>query len=1030
MHPILLNTNLSQPSGNRVPLGYVNPDLFCTFIYSPYGFWRQTERWGSQNGLTYMWPLINPIRGRTGPRQSDLDAGIFPSTSAPGIQAEGWTGVGSGTFPDVSINASTFPWNSATGYIGLTFGATGFYSIAGLNRIIQDYSWIPNKYRVLFASRWENLVNNSPIVNGEVVGLTGDRRSSTAFLTPWLKRKMNFARAELKGIYSYLAANGFTMAHFDFDDELYNALNYGGIGQSGASFIGDFNFGTKYLYPNNTSAGSTWYASFTGACAAPDCFIARGITSMRTHLLAKGFTSNPSNWRYVDGLTALGSCGSRPGNIAANGTFELFTYEYQSAIKDWYAGHWTDLVDDFKLYNGITADNSLSADYGYYKLNNAIVNFTNPSYENSFYVNYNGLTDSLNRTSRDYVPYFTNITSSYEKRVQDYYQYNDAYTLQACQQVYTEQVGDIGAIHAYGGHIAELDPNTNATRVIDRNLDWRGNSYGLVSNGITYGKGIGGYYLWSGAMEAKYGSSVPETSTAYARKWVPANWVGISAPAQIIQCSACAEIMGSTGFFRYDRTGSSGSCAASITKVGFNRAPQYVGWHLNPVWGITFGTISSGAVEGPANYIPFYGPDTLNGLTFGAKTKYWTGTNTTISAVDPCGNPFPGNLLPVGTIYNHYWTHWYPIAFLGLIADVKWGRQVAKSNVAKATYERNDPTNHPKITGSNWYGIQKPINTWLAHQKWTNDNYLNLNDPDSSFESVYYVPEGITFGYRTRVGLEDRQLDGFIFMYGEAGPMYYENIRHQYLNKTGRYSYWNPSQYDMTSSDGTPLSYMNESVCFGGRYYGSTQCNPLKINGLTCMGTCGAIKMALARKINTVIGECQILGNGTVWETPYLAPMNMDERSYIISGAQKVDGNYLWRITFAHPATQSPIIVRGSVTGITTAYSVNGITNYIDSPNSKFGIWWNSNRYEIPIVENPPVSEAERLGVLNLPENPAFEYNPFTMTEANTRPKIIAFAWQWPYEWVWSGNDWSRSDNSKNLISFSQDMNLNTIPGT
>ena len=52
------------------------------------------------------------------------------------------------------------------------------------------------------------------------------------------------------------------------------------------------------------------------------------------------------------------------------------------------------------------------------------------------------------------------------------------------------------------------------------------------------------------------------------------------------------------------------------------------------------------------------------------------------------------------------------------------------------------------------------------------------------------------------------------------------------------------------------------------------------------------------------------------------------------------------------------------------------------------------------------------------------------MTEANTRPKINAFAWQWPYEWVWSGNDWSRSDNSKNLISFSQDMNLNTIPGT
>ena len=148
------------------------------------------------------------------------------------------------------------------------------------------------------------------------------------------------------------------------------------------------------------------------------------------------------------------------------------------------------------------------------------------------------------------------------------------------------------------------------------------------------------------------------------------------------------------------------------------------------------------------------------------------------------------------------------------------------------------------------------------------------------------------------------------------------------------------------------------------------------------MGVCGAIRMALARKINTVIGECQTLGNGTVWETTYLAPMNMDERSYLISGAQKVDGNYLWRITFAHPATQSPIIVRGSQSGITTAYNINGVTDYINIPNNKFGIWWTTDRYEVPIVENPPVSEAERLGVLNLPGQTAFIYNPLTMTQA------------------------------------------------
>jgi hypothetical protein len=209
--------------------------------------------------------------------------------------------------------------------------------------------------------------------------------------------------------------------------------------------------------------------------------------------------------------------------------------------------------------------------------------------------------------------------------------------------------------------------------------------------------------------------------------------------------------------------------------------------------------------------------------------------------------------------------------------------------------------------------------------------------------------------------------------------MYYENIRHQYLNKTGRYAWWNPNTYACTDSTGKRLPYMNARFP---RRFDPARTSPTLPGGLTSMGVCGAIMMNLARKINSVIGECQTLGNGTVWETTYLAPVNMDERSYFISGAQKVDGNYLWRITFAHPATQSPITVRGSVSGITTAYNINGVTNYINNPNNKFGIWWTSDRYEVPIVENPPVSEAERLGVLNLPANPAFTYNPFTMTQA------------------------------------------------
>lgn len=978
----MFNATTTAEGRQVIPKDYVNPDLFCAVSAPLYGYWNQAERWGNQNGLTYMWPVIDMGGGRQGPLISDLNAGKFPP--AAGFQTTGWTGVGSGPQPNVDIDMSKAPWNTATGYIGLTFGASGFYTKAGLDNVKADYSWIPNKYRVLFANRWWRAESNSPLADTEIVTMSNGK----TIKTPWLKRKINFLRTELRAIYGYLSANGFTMAHIDFDDEIYGALprEIGDIPVTGDS---DFYF--KYLYPNNGATGSKWYANFYGSCAAPDCFIARGITSMRAHLLTKGFTSNPSNYRYVEGLTAVYASSQSDGNIAMSGSpFQFLKSEYVSAIQDWYAGHWNDFVDDFKLYNGISADNSLSADYGYFKLNNAVINFTDPSYTNNFYVNNNRLSNSLNRTNSDYVPYVTTVNPANKDRskpVFDYYAYNDAYSLDSVANLITEQVGDVGSIHAYGFSEADIDPGSNSPRIIDRNLDWRGNTYGLVTNGVTYGKNIGNWYWNSFALTAKYGSNSPVTNTNFAKKFFPAGWLGSNAVAQVIQFPSCGEIMGQTGFFMYDPTGACGSVAANSVNVSFDRTPHYISWHLNPVWGININRFSSGQVSGPANYLPLWGRDTYFGLTYGAKTVFYmsiASDKTVIPSdkLDPCGNPFPGNTLPAGTIYNNYWTNWYPVGFMGLLADVKWGRQVAKCNVAKAVYERKDPINNPKIPGSKWYGIQKPINTWIIHQKFTNDDYFDLTDTRTILKSTYYIPQGITFGYRTRPKEESLQLDGFTFMYGEAGPMYYENIRHQYLNKTGRYSYFNPPDLDMTASDGTPLAWMNSSVCFGGRRYTQAQTSPQKSGGLTCMGVCGAIRMALARKINTVIGECQTLGNGTVWETTYFAPMNMDERSYLISGAQKVDGNYLWRITFAHPATQSPIIVRGSQSGITTAYSINGVTDYINISNNKFGIWWTTDRYEVPIVENPPVSEAERLGVLNLPGQTAFIYNPLTMTQA------------------------------------------------
>ena len=137
--------------------------------------------------------------------------------------------------------------------------------------------------------------------------------------------------------------------------------------------------------------------------------------------------------------------------------------------------------------------------------------------------------------------------------------------------------------------------------------------------------------------------------------------------------------------------------------------------------------------------------------------------------------------------------------------------------------------------------------------------------------------------------------------------------------------------------------------------------------------------MNLARKVNEVIHECNIQSNGIVSETMYLAPVNMDEREYLMSGAQLIDGRYLWRITFANPATAN-IQVQGSVTSQITTYNIAGITNFINIGNNKFGVWWYSDVYELPIVLNPPEPEAKRLEVLNLPIN-GITYNPFFMLQ-------------------------------------------------
>jgi len=1024
---IMYNAVTTNESRNSIPVGYENPDLFGLLNVAPYNLYKDGLTWGSQNGLTYMWPIIFfGMMGVVGPSRSNLDAGIYPLATGAGYATdESWAAVGTDKYGTSDLGNSAGPWITATGYIGLTFGAPNFFDKRTAYEAVRLYSWIPNKYRTFFPSRsWRAIlgVYTKGIQDTEVVNLT---TTGTTYYTPWLKRKVEFAKAELNAFYTILGSCGFTMAHWEMDDEYYNWFDLRGIGGS----VGDTGFYQKWLYPNNSSTSSKWYSSFTGICAAPDYYVTRGITSMRSFLLTRGWTTNPSSWKYVDGMTAMNNA-EIPGNIVASGSPDIWlSQEYTSAMKDWTAGMMNDLADHFKTSNGIVADNSLSGNYGYYKTNHGTKGYNVPSYNNPSNRPY--LTGQINWSSNDYVPYPLNAsTSTYDRPMANYYSFNDMWpSLSSNQSVYGVRVGDIDNIHTYAGIGGQIDMTSNSPVVVDRNLDYRGSSYQFANNGNTFGKN--NIATWQ--MRYRY-SVLGSPTNSSTKKWLPDNYLNSGIAGQVIDFYGCAETVGSCGFKDFDPTGASLSTMCHPAKCGTDRSPLWMSWHLNPVWGINKNNLVAGATFGPANYIPIKGLEILNGRTAGSKTLELLRGSTTgiptwdVDYFDQCGNPWPANTLPAGTIYNHYWTNWYPMAFMALLADVKWGRHIATGNVTWAKFQKSDPINYPALAQSKWNGIQKPINTWVAIETWNND-YDAANGPDLSknitYGNYYYVSKGVTFGYY----LNGTKALGVNFEYGEAGPMHFENIRHQYLNKTGRFTYWNPiTYYNGTSSVGAQTPCENQMFP---RSYASNQTfNPPLANGLTFYGCCGAISYNQAKRLNSIIGECHTLGNGIVWETVYLAPVNMDERSYLMSGAQKVDGNYLWRITFAHPATQSPIIVRGSVSGITTGYNVSGITNYIYEPNSKFGIWWTTDRYEIPIVENPPVSEAERLGLLNLPENPAFEYDPLTMTEANTRPKINAFAWQWPNEWVWSGNEWSRSDNSKNLISFSQDMNLNTIPGT
>ena len=933
----------------------LNLQPFVDMWQPPYGWWNQNEQWGSQNGLTYMWPAIFTITGKKGPSKTQLALGNFP----PSMSAtdNNWPGVGD-PIGIYDINWSVSPWNTPTGYINMTFGSTGFVLYDDVINTIDMNTWIPSDKRVFAPSRqWRAIdgVNGygaTGITNADTVVFSTGVRSGLRTPTPWLGRKMQFIRKELREMYNVMGACGFTMGSYECDDEYYNFFDLRAIDNESIAQ-------NVWLYPSNLSTGNTWWVSFTGASAAPDSLIAEGITSMRSFLLSCGYTTS-SGWKNVDGMTFRGQCAGITGNITISGSHSQWQLsEYTAILKDWVAMFWTDVVNDFKEAFGLTADNYPLSNYGYYQTNVGTVNYKNTAFSGWTFTGY------MNRNSNDYNPYPTPI-AAIDPNVVRYYGFDSHDITRNSPKTYTRNVGNFGDIHAYGGIASIVQETSNAMMSLDRNLDYSGNSYGNANSGLTFA-------ILPVASYTMYNILYIRGERKFLTKWLPSGFLGNTGPnGQLIEFLYCAETLGNSSAFRYDPTGSSGSTACGTSLCGYNRAPHIVSWHLNPVFNIVNINWDGGATYGPANHIPTLAKDIVTGLCFGGvsirrnKTRGSGGFTTwNRDDFDACGYPVPGNTLPAGSIYNQYWTHWYPMAFIALLNDVKWGRHVALVNTYKARAQRDGVL--APVLGSRWNGIQKPINTWLAIQNWESDEAYDAGTIDINsnlnLANYYYIPIGLTFGQFVR----NTSVVGQTAFVGEAGPMFYENIRHQYLNKTWKYSYWNPVSYTSTWNSAGPM------------VRAENQRFPRVVSGVTSYGVCGAVAMNLARKVNEVIHECNIQSNGIVSETMYLAPVNMDEREYLMSGAQLIDGRYLWRITFANPATAN-IQVQGSVTSQITTYNIAGITNFINIGNNKFGVWWYSDVYELPIVLNPPEPEAKRLEVLNLPIN-GITYNPFFMLQ-------------------------------------------------
>lgn len=816
--------------------------------------------------------------------------------------------------------------------------------------------------------------------------------SSSGTKAFWLARKTEYVEKELRNLFNYFVANGFTMGAMTIDDEGYYQYFTEGFNSLFTDYVWEYNS----LYQNESATGNTWFISTTGICAQPKCMLQKtsrfgvtGVTNFRDLLLLRGFTTNASSTGYIDALNFKKL--NNKNAISNNDPRQFMASVFNQAMTEMISYFVEDgMVTPFKeLMLGNTLDTtSLISNYGYVDnyvafvgntytglsgsaITTTLSNFTIPNIQTLFQN-----TDSTGLVSTQ------NILNSFYRFEGDIGYSIKALSYNKCGNYSAPSVYGTwhGSGPGYGYYLYDSLEYPGGTAITDNMearsvFDWNNSARSL------------NYYGYTGATWANIGQAAYTVSsfmtgrTRTKQVHVPGIWRGITMSngnGSTFSCTSC--------FDSNSATYTGVSAGRGVTCLGCNDQTTYtIDYFMNSLWGITQAT----EYLSPVSIIPASLRAAYNGYKQGQLTQEWASKDngqTPSKYFSPCGTPIPGVTLVPGTIYKDYDTHWYWMGWLGFITDLGQHRESATTRVYEALEKRNR-LGDPSIEQDPYtiwvhtptYALQGILNTWV-----NGPNYEYRHDITSY---GYLRPLGITYDLITWYFSDTGQYQnrGATVFYGDINHYWAENIRHAYLHKIISIEQWGAPTYGTVVSPGrnTQTYRYNQPWEKGtwAKSYGDMRGlidNPNEIrailgndkvftppasflpgtSGCTLGGVCAPMGYKLCgERINTLLRECNVLGGGMVHETMYLAPINWAEKEYAFSGAQLRDGRYLWRITFLNKATQ-PIYVKGSrfgdASGIT--YNITGVTNFIDNANHEKGIWWSSNSYELPIVTNPPLT--------------------------------------------------------------------------